>query len=260
MGHGCRRLPPPAVATDYIYVRVTANATLPLYFFPVLTGTTSAKVQATATAQQVAPTKWNEGLFPFSPIAFDGPNGGNNTAATNWGFIAGDQYTMRYAANGKSECAGDSGDPDHVKNGSARGFWGDNSASVLGQQVLGDLQEESLTIGEVLPGVGGAKTSVASDIVDRVDQDGDTSDDDYSDYLANSTHNGRRVVMMPIQSEVDGTVLAFEPFLLMDDGSYGHTGNSNWCAIFIGTSNVANSQGGPAASSTPGAYVVQLVQ
>ena len=171
---------PPSPATNYIFARVTANATLPLYFLPVVTGVTSTKVQAVATAQQVAPTTWNEGAFPFSPMAFDGPTGGSNVGP-NWGFIAGNQYTMRYASDGKSECAGDSGDSLHLKDGSSRGFWGDNSASVIGQQVQGDLQQGSLTIGEVLPGVGGAKTSVASDIVDRVDQDSDTSDDNYAE-------------------------------------------------------------------------------
>jgi hypothetical protein len=166
---------------------------------------------------------------------------------------------MRYAANGKSECVGDDADSDHIKVGSARGFWGDNAASVIGRQVQGDLQEESLTVGQVLPGVGGAKTSVASDIVSRIDQDGDTTDDTYAAYLANPAHNGRRVVVMPIQSEVNGTVLGFGTFFLLDDGAYGHTGNSNWCAVFLGTANALDSWG-PGASSTPGAYQVKLVQ
>jgi hypothetical protein len=198
-----------------------------IYFLPVVTAftgggvATSSTVNAAATAAQMpyaasAAQPWNEGLFPFSPIAFDGPTGGNFTATSTpgdpWGFVPGTQYTMRSEASGKTSCAGDSGDSLHIKDGSARGFWGDNSASVLGQQILGDLQEESLYIGEVLPGVGGAKTTAATDIEERVDQDGDTSDDTYSDYLANSLHNGRRVVLMPLQSEVDGTVLAFGSF------------------------------------------------
>jgi hypothetical protein len=107
--------------------------------------------------------------------------------------------------------------------------------------------------------VGGAKTSVADAIVNRVDQDGDRTDDTYAAYVANPAHNGQRVITMPIQSEVNGTVLGFGTFLLLDDGSYDHTGNSNWCAIYIGGANIVNS-GGTGASSTPGAYKVQLVQ
>jgi hypothetical protein len=256
---------PPNPATDYTYVRVTSSAPLPLYFLPVVSAfagvsspATTSTVRATAVAAQLPVTTFNEGAFPFSPIAFDGPNGGSQTASP-WGFIAGQQYTMRYAANGKSECVGDDADSDHIKVGSARGFWGDNAASVIGRQVQGDLQEESLTVGQVLPGVGGAKTSVASDIVSRIDQDGDTTDDTYAAYLANPAHNGRRVVVMPIQSEVNGTVLGFGTFFLLDDGAYGHTGNSNWCAVFLGTANALDSWG-PGASSTPGAYQVKLVQ
>jgi Flp pilus assembly protein TadG len=255
---------PPSPATNYTYVKVTANVAVSLYFLPVVTtfvgGSTpsSSTVGATATAAQIAPTTWNEGAFPFSPMAFDGPTGGNNATAP-WGFVVGTQYTMRYGVPSGS-CAGDAGDSYHTTNGSARGFWGDNSASVIGQQVKGDLQEESLTVGQVLPGVGGAKTSVAADLVDvggRIDQDTDTTDDDYATYVANGG-NGRRVVIMPIQSEVNGTVLGFGTFFLLDDGAYGHTGGSNWCAIYLGISNVQD--GGPGASSTPGAYVVKLVQ
>jgi hypothetical protein len=46
----------------------------------------------------------------------------------------------------------------------------------------------------------------------------------------------------------------------LSDNSYGHTGNSSWCAIFIGTSNVQDGSVSGGGSSTPGAYVVQLVQ
>lgn len=256
---------PPSPATDYGYMRVTASVPVSLYFMPVVTAfasggspALSTNVTAQAVAGQLLQTTFNEGAFPFSPIAFDGPTGGSNTTAP-WGFVAGQQYTIRYAANGSSECAGDATDSNHIKIGSSRGFWGDNSANVIGQQVQGDLQEESLTVGEQLPGVGGAKTTVATDIEDRVNQDGDTTDDTYSSYLANPAHNGRRVVVMPIQSEVNGTVLGFGTFFLLDNGAYGHTGNSNWCAIYIGQANVTDGTN-PGANSTPGAYQVKLVQ
>jgi Flp pilus assembly protein TadG len=252
---------PPSPATNYIYAKVTANVTLPLYFIPVVSKSFSTTVQAAATAQQVAPTTWNEGAFPFAPLAFDGPTGGNNTTAP-WGFVVGEQYTMRYPASGPTTCnPQDVMDTYHQSNGSNFGFWGDNSASVIAQQIKGDLQEESLTVGEVIPDVGGAKTSIQADLVDvggRIDQDTDTTDDDYATYLANGG-NGRRVVVMPIQSEVDGTVLGFGTFFLLDNSSYGHTGNSSWCAVYIG-STVNDGAGGYSGSSTPGAYVVQLVQ
>ena len=256
---------PPSPATNYTCLRVTASAPVAMYFVPVVTAfagggaSTSNTVNAVAVAGQVAQTTFNLGAFPFSPIAFDGPTGGSQTAATNWGFVVGQQYTIRYAANGNSECAGDAADTNHIKIGSARGFWGDNSAAVISEQVQGNAQEASVTVGAVLPGVGGAKTTVSSDIAARVDQDLNTSTDSYATYMAGA-HNGRRVVTMPIQSEVDGTVLGFGTFFLMDDGAYGHTGNSDWCAIFVGGASVTDNGGGAGASSTAGAYQVKLVQ
>jgi hypothetical protein len=220
---------------------------------------TTSSVAAAAVAAQVPQTTFRLGAFPFSPIAFDGATGGSQTSATNWGFVVGQQYTIRYSSDGKSECAGDATDSNHIKIGSARGYWGDNSASVISQQVQGNAQEATVTVGEVLPGVGGAKTTVATDIAARVDQDLNTSTDSYATYLAGS-HNGRRVVTMPIQSEVDNTILGFGTFFLMDDNAYGHSGNSVWCAIFLGQAYVNDNGGGTGASGSPGAYQVKLVQ
>ncbi len=249
---------PPSPATNYTFLRVTATAPVSLYFIPAVTGGGfTGTVNAIGVANQVLDTTMNEGAFPFSPIAFDGPTGGSNST-TPWGFVVGSQYTIRYESSGKTECAGDGADSNHLKIGSARGYWGDNSASVLAGQITGSLQEESLTVGEVLPGVGGAKTSDASAIVTRIDQDGDTTDDTYASYIANSAHNGERIVYMPIQSEVDGTVLGFGTFLLLDDNSYDHTGSSKWCAIFIGAGVPDSTSMG--ANTTAGVYQVKLVQ
>ncbi len=249
---------PPSPATNFTYVRVTATAPVSLYFIPVVTaGGFSSTVNASAVANQVNETTSNEGLFPFAPIAFDGPTGGSQTVSP-WGFVPGNQYTIRYAANGMSECSGDATDANHLAVGSSRGFWGANASPTLDGQVTGDVQEESLTVGQALPGVGGAKTTVETAIADRINQDGDTTDDTYSSYLANSLHNGRRIVAMPIQSEVDGSVLGFASFLLLDAGSYGHSGNADWCAIFIGP-GLIDSTGG-SGNPTPGVYQVKLVQ
>jgi Flp pilus assembly protein TadG len=252
---------PPSPATGYTHARVTATVSVPLYFAPVITAfagsaITSTTVKAQAVAAQVPQTTFNQGLFPFAPIGFDGL-GGNTTAP--WGFVVGQQYTMRYESSGKFECPGDDADPNHIKIGSTRGFWGSSSSSSTATaEIVGLSQEVSLTVGQVLPGVGGAKTSVADAIVYRINQDGDTTSNTYSEYLANPAHNGQRVVIMPIQSEVNDTVLGFGAFLLLDNKSYKHTGNENWCAVFIGPGVVDSPNG--AAGPTAGAYQVKLVQ
>jgi len=250
---------PPSPATGYVYVRVTATAPVSIYFIPVLTGgSLSSTVNARAAAGQIAETTSNEGLFPFSPIAFDGAtNGAGAQTSSPWGFVPGSLYTIRYESSGKTECLGDSGDPNHVKIGGSRGFWGDNSTSVIEGQITGSLQEESLTIGEVLPSVNGAKTAAASAIDERIALDTDSTDTTYASYIAGGG-NGERLVYMPIQSEVDGTVLGFGTFLLTASGTYDHKGNANWCAIFVGP-GVPDGLGSATTAST-GVYKVKLVQ
>jgi Flp pilus assembly protein TadG len=255
---------PPSPATNYTYVRVTASASVNLYFAPVVTAwwgsaLMTETVRARSVAAQLPQTTWNTGAFPFSPIAFDGPTGGSN--ATNpWGFVAGQQYTMRYASNGKSECAGDAADTQHRKAKEDRGYWGSNSAATASGEIEGLIQEESLTVGAPIPAVGGAKTSVAAAIDYHIALDGDTTDTTYAAYLANPAHNGERVVTMPIQSELaPNNVLGFGSFLLTAAGTYDHKGNADWCAIYIGQAGVTDSSG-PGASSTAGAYQVKLVQ
>ena len=256
---------PPSPATNYTYARVTASAAMALYFLPVVQGftggslTLTSTVKAQAVAAQLPQTTFHTGAFPFSPLAFDGATGGSNVSAP-WGFVAGQQYTIRYESSGKTECAGDTADSNHIKIGSSRGYWGSSgSAATASAEVEGLTQEETLTVGQVLPGVGGAKTSIADAIEARVDQDGDTTDATYAAYIANPAENGQRIVVMPIDSEVNGTVLGFGTFLLTAADSYDHEGSANWCAIYIGMANVANSTHS-GASSTPGPYQVKLVQ
>ena len=255
---------PPSPATDYTYVRVTASASVNLYFAPVVTAwwgsaLMTETVRAGSVAAQLPQTTWNSGAFPFSPLAFDGPTGGNNTTYP-WGFVPGQQYTMRYAANGKSECAGDAADTQHRKAAEDRGFWGSNSAATASAEIEGLKQEQSVTVGAPIPAVGGAKTSVAAAIDYHLALDGDTTDTTYAAYMANPAHNGQRVIVMPIQSEVaPNNVLGFGTFLLTASGSYAHSGNADWCGIYIGRANLAGS-GNQGASSTAGAYQVKLVQ
>jgi hypothetical protein len=228
---------PPNPATNYTYLRVTATLSENLYFMPVVmawagTSQTSSTVKAMAVAAQLPQTTFNTGAFPFSPIAFDGPSGGNQVGPS-WGFVAGQEYTTRYAANGKSECLGDAGDVNHRKAAEDRGFWGANSAATASAEIEGLTQEESVTVGAPIPAAGGAKTSVAAAIDYRIAADGDTTDTTYAAYLANPAHNGQRVIVMPIQSEVaPNDVLGFGTFFLMAAGSYDHSGNVNWCAIY----------------------------
>jgi uncharacterized membrane protein len=75
-------------SNNYRFIQVTANATTPLYFLPVLSAMpTSQLLQATATGgQQAGSSIGNGGLTPFAPDA-------HNPADTqNFGLTPGTQY------------------------------------------------------------------------------------------------------------------------------------------------------------------------
>jgi len=234
----------PANAAGYTYVKVTASLTVPVYFIGVLVPVTSSPVNALSVAGQMPDTTLYAGGFPFTPQAFPCATLANPTC----GMTVGQQYTIRYPASaGKDPCPGDIG--VHTKDASDRGYWGDNSASVIRRRIVDDYQSgATVTIGEAIDLTGGAKTSEADYVNERAGQDVATMP--YTAYLADPGHNGRRLVNMPITDYNTGIALGYGMFLLLPDGSYGHTGNSAWCAIYVGPGVEAAAN--PGAASTPG--------
>jgi uncharacterized membrane protein len=69
---------PPSPATNYTYVRVTASASVNLYFTPVITAWWGATVmnetvRASAIAAQLPQTTWNTGALRTTPTRFTRP-------------------------------------------------------------------------------------------------------------------------------------------------------------------------------------------
>jgi Flp pilus assembly protein TadG len=219
----------PANATGYTYVKVTAALTVPVYFIGVLVPITSAPINSLSVAGQMPDTTLYAGGFPFTPQAFAGAS----TADPTHGMTVGQQYTIRYpASSGKTVCPGDQG--IHDKDGSDRGYWGDNSAATIAKRIVDDYQSgATVTIGQAINLTGGAKTSEADYVNERAGQDTDQTSMTMADYLA-TPGNGRRLVNMPITDYGSGIALGYGLFLLLPSGNYGHTGNSAWCAIFVG--------------------------
>jgi hypothetical protein len=178
------------------------------------------------------------------------------------GFTQGVQYTIRYpAGNGQPPCAGDNG--IHTKDASDRGYWGDNSANVIRQRIVDDYQSTAVAIiGQNINLAGGAKTTESTYLDERSNQDPDQTSMTWAAYQASeASHNanGRRLVVMPITTYATGINLGFASFLLLPAGNYGHTGNSEWCAIYVGPWVQDQTLGG-GSSTTAGAYRVGLVQ
>ena len=245
----------PANATGYTYVKVTAGLTVPVYFIGVIVPITSTPINALSVAGQIEDTTLYAGGFPFTPQAFPGAS----TSDPTHGMTVGQQYTIRYpASTGKPVCPGDQG--IHDRDASDRGYWGDNSASIIRRRILDDYQSgATVTIGQAIDLTGGAKTSESSYIDERVHSDNQTAMT-YADYEASGDHNGRRLVNMPITDYTTGIALGYGLFLLLPEGNYGHTGNSAWCAIYVGPGVEAATNKGGAPTPGKGLSHVRLVK
>jgi Flp pilus assembly protein TadG len=162
---------------------------------------------------------------------------------------------------------------------SVNGYWGSNSTSVINQYILDAKQLQALTIGDdITPDLAsGNKQGTAKVLDDRVNQDtvnydpssATTSALKLSTYLANSSHNGRRLMPVPMvyPNGTGSQVVGYGMFLLeSDQSSAGGTsgyyaagkGNDPYCAIFAGPWVMGGSNGGVGGSG--GGSRVRLVQ
>jgi Flp pilus assembly protein TadG len=155
----------PLSPNDYRYARVTAQAPVPLFFMPVLGGSTSSgasgtgpmalilfsptmSIRASSAGGQELKTSFVEGLFPFSPYA-------HSPIGPHFGLELGQKYTLRWAANPQlnaNTCPGDNLqsliDLNAAGGGEERGYIEYNSAAIIRQSIEGDYQSVSRGIGD----------------------------------------------------------------------------------------------------------------
>jgi Flp pilus assembly protein TadG len=256
---------------QYRFVKVVASASLPLYFLRVLPGITSpATVRSSATAGQQAqtPNFDNGGLVPFSADAH------NTTAANEFGFTRGSDYTLRWGDKNVTTCGGDLSDgfdPGNVPSqhgpvdiGQGTGESNLGSAIQYGGYPNSGSTPSSVGVGtSLLTPPGNRGNALVDSLASRSNQDPDQTDttwDAYKAALAAGTANGRRLVTTPILdpatysgtgSNVNGTVIGFANFLLAPATTISAAGNSGpVCATYVGPGSTDGSSGG-----TNGAYV-----
>jgi hypothetical protein len=92
-------------SNNYRFIRVTASASVPLNFLPVLPGIgPQISVSSTATAgQNPQSSVSNGGLLPFVPDAH------NQADTQNFGLTPGTEYTLKWGNGNTTTCAGDLG-------------------------------------------------------------------------------------------------------------------------------------------------------
>ncbi len=272
----------PNPAAGYSFVKVTATAPVPLYFLPCLTGQNSFAVKATAVAGQIPIRSISNGLAPYTAVS-------TATSGPDFGFVPGNSYSIHWPTfNGNrsgcgpgnpSKCFNSNPCPDDsdaslmavVNNwgSSYHGYWGSNSNSAIAGAVLNGTQLTPLSIGMNLDPylTSGNKQSEAGYLDERASQDTDTTHNTPDEYMAGTSHNGRRLLPVAIVDPVDPShtnVVGYGVFLLLANGapsSYykkNTNGNSPYCALYVGPYNIGNS--GPSAGGSTGATTVQVVQ
>ena len=253
---------------NYRFVKVVANATLPLYFMAIIPGLpTSQLLQAGATGGQNPQSTMSNGrLLPVAPDA-------HNPADTqNFGFTPGQEYTLKWGNGNVTTCAGDAGFVPPGSPPSEHGFVdigeGNSNSNVrmaieYGGYPNPNSTPSSISAGDTLGGVPGNRgTSIFDAMNVRANQDTDTTSTTYDQYKAAGTGNGRRIVTVSVASAWSGngnnastTVLGFANFFL--DPSYAGT-SGPICATYIGPASLnGNGSGGTDGTKV---YSVMLYQ
>jgi Flp pilus assembly protein TadG len=216
------------------YVRITVTVPVPLLFMQVVGAGNTQNVAAMAMAgRELTPTVGAGNLLPFSPIA------PTPTDLTNFGFVIGNSYTLRWSSNignngappNGSTCSGDlalgwgAGTPIAKMRDTDphRGYWGSQSGSDLSDWIENGYPN-AVAVGDTIYMATGTKNGRKKAMEDRVDSDSDNTSTAYATYESRvfasgfRIGNGRRLVAVPINSGVSSGG---------GSGNSGSSGNGN---------------------------------
>lgn len=243
------------------FVRVQVSGTLPLYFMRVLPGIpASMQIQARSTAGQGVAGSPGAGLDPFSP---DAVNPGDTT---NFGFVVGSEYDIKWAPPGVrnlpgGKCQGDIDANIDAAGGAAdRGYinlgQGNGNSDLFDGIVNNDFGASPviLTAGAHIDIVTGNK-NVGPSLIARLAQDTDTTSATGATYHG----NGRRILTVAVNDRTaTGTVIGYGAFLLPLATPCMTSNFRACCAIYLGPAVVGGI--GPGAGSGGELYAVRLFE
>jgi hypothetical protein len=255
----------PASPSGYGFARVRTGAAAPMNFLPLVTKQDTAQIQAEAVAGQIIKTTFTNGVFPYSPFAHDPTD-----ATGNFGLQRGNSYTLRWPANMNKHakpCPADANTPHVIDmkleaGDSIQGYIDSGSAAWIREAIVTSEQHDNrvYTVGEPLYMSTGNKQTEDSAMQDRVSQDLDTSSTSYDQYVATGNNNGRRLVIVPINTgPANGYRIAgFGLFFLGTVKDYQVSPSDSFCAEYVGPAVLgATNQG---ANPGGGAFSVRLVR
>jgi hypothetical protein len=189
-------------------------------------------VAADSRSGQEPKDTFKEGLLPFSPLA-------HNMVEPHFGLQVGTQYTLRWASNPRinsgNTCSGDRLqsmiDLAQAGGGEERGYIEQTSASIIRDSIIFNHQSVTRTIGDSVNMTGGAKQTILDALIERVNQDSDTSSADFASYLDRGLGNGRRLVGVPINTGYPTyRIVQIGAFLLPRANEFTQGGNKPICA------------------------------
>lgn len=242
--------PPTPSGQRFVKVAVTANVSL--YFLPLVPGIGLSKsISASSIAGQSRIYDLGDGLSPFSPNA-------HNPTDPNFGFTAGQLYTIRWPSPGSGKtdsCPGDIGytaggssDRGYVDVGQGTGNSGLTSAIIDNDYFL----PYPLTLGSPLNMVTGQK-NVSYSIETRFNQDTDVSAPSFSSYHG----NGRRLLTVAVNDGSSMPTVAGFGLFFLPPNSCGTKNSEPCCAEYVGAAVIGSVRNG---AGMPGIYHVTLVQ
>lgn len=226
---------------NYNFINVTANASIPMFFMPVLPGIPASY---TVTAHAIAGQKQNASPGDLAPFM---PDATNMADTKNFGFVVGQEYTLKWGTGNPATttCNGDSSfvDPNpQAQHGFVNLGQGNSNSALRDAIVYGADPNSPIDVGSLIPGVPGNRgTTIFSALSALAGQDTDDTSTypAYLTSLANGTANGRRIITVAIgdPSTWNGNgagseaVAGFGNFLL--DPSYSGT-DGPICATYLG--------------------------
>jgi len=243
----------PASGSDYRFVRVTASATVPLYFLTIVPQVGASRtIQASAVAGQAVTTSIGEGAAPFSPDA-------HAPADPDFGFTPGEKYTLRWPPPGQRDKHYCPGDKDFEPGGgsSDRGYIDvgqGNGNSDLRQAIVNNdfFLADPLSVGSVIDHVTGQK-SVTGAVEERFNQDTDTTSTTYAEYNG----NGRRLLVVPVNNAGDPSVVVGFAAFLLPPNPCGDKNVTPCCGEDVGPALIS---GKKKAGGGAGMYALKLFQ
>lgn len=273
----------PATTVGYNYARVRLPVQTPLFFLPIVANRYVQQVESISAAGQVPITTFGVGLAPYTVVS-------TNNNGPNFGLVEGQAYSIQWPQfNGtrsgcsnanpgrcfnSAPCSGDSDNSRwavaHEWGSNSNGYWGFSANADIRNSVLNGLQTQAVSVGQnLLPIMSNGNKAVQAVVLDeRTNQDADQVSATPVAYQGSTTHNGRRILLVPVvkPNNADVTeVLGFAAVLIYSNDAvssnyYRNTTNGNdpFCAVYMGPYVIGSPNAGGATSGT-GAYRARLV-